>query len=164
MDWKRGRIWKVGNNVSHPCLVFIWGCKDIHRNLCYPSQPSPCVDSKSACISPCFLLYKTPSNTFIHLSVVHVKELRKKCRNIYFAFISVETWMILLMLAWDPFTPQDHAQSWISNGWDFLSDIVEWYMFSSLNLPLLKVCRLPGTKWRPVLYGNTFQIEKQASC
>lgn len=55
MDCKRGRIWKVGNNVSHPCLVLIWGHKDIHRNLCYPSQPSPCLDNKSACISHCFL-------------------------------------------------------------------------------------------------------------
>lgn len=55
MDCKRGGIWKVDNNVSHPCLVFVWGCKDIHRSLCYPTQPSLCLDSKSACICHCFL-------------------------------------------------------------------------------------------------------------
>lgn len=52
---RRGRIWKLDNNYSHPYLFLIWGHKDIHRDLCYCSQTSLCLDSKSACISHCFL-------------------------------------------------------------------------------------------------------------
>lgn len=38
MDHKREGIWKVDNNISHPCLVLNRGRKGIQRNLCYPSQ------------------------------------------------------------------------------------------------------------------------------
>lgn len=123
IDCRSGRLWRGGNNYSHRCSLLIWGHSNIHRSLCYHSQPSLFGQQLSV-----FLTFKG-----FHSSPYCPCE-RTEERCLFSTHLSpfvlrwlpyTETQVILLMPLRDPFTLQDSAQFSANDGQNFLLDIAE---------------------------------------